>query len=227
VARGIALHLRAGGRAFLDARRAIGARMAPDFPTVSALCARHGLDPSRELVPIAPAAHYHMGGVLVDENGKSGLPGLWACGEVASTGVHGANRLASNSLLEAVVFGRRVALDIAARPRSRPPGSPAAPQSVGPAEPAGVRDRLRELMWTNVGLLRTREGLLSALREIEALRAQAPTDGSELHNLLTIAPLVAGAALARTESRGSHVRLDHPELDPAWQSRQLRRIVTP
>ena len=179
-------------------------------------------------MPIAPAAHYHMGGVLVDENGKSGLQGLWACGEVASTGVHGANRLASNSLLEAVVFGRRVAHDIASLPRtdadSREPAPPATSSAV---EPIGVRARLRQLMWTDVGLLRTRDGLERALSEIAALRKEAPEAGSELHNLLTIAPLVATAALARTESRGSHVRLDHPKLDPAWQSRQLRRLVIP
>jgi len=227
VSRAIALHLKGGQRAFLDAR-AIGARLLQDFPTVSALCARHGLDPARELLPIAPAAHYHMGGVLVDENGRSELTGLWACGEVASTGVHGANRLASNSLLEAVVFGRRVARDIASRPRDTNSHVMLSPPTVsGPGEPAGVRERLRELMWSHVGLLRTREGLERALLEIAALRREAPQSGSELHNLLTIAPLVATAALARNESRGSHVRLDHPKQDPAWQSRQLRRLVTP
>jgi L-aspartate oxidase len=227
VARGIALHLREGHQAFLDCRDAIGARMADEFPTVHALCGRYGLDPARELVPVAPAAHYHMGGVLVDENGKSELGGLWACGEVASTGVHGANRLASNSLLEAVVFGRRVARDVVARPAPAPSSAAVPPAAPARLEPAGVRERLRELMWRDVGLLRTRAGLERALREVVALRALAPAAGSELHNLLTIAPLVASAALARNESRGSHVRLDHPMPDPAWQSRQLRRLVTP
>ena len=228
VSRGIALHLRAGRQAFLDARAAIGAGFAEEFPTVHALCARHGLDPSHELVPIAPAAHYHMGGVLVDENGKSELRGLWACGEVASTGVHGANRLASNSLLEAVVFGRRVAHDIASQPRTSLDSRESAPPATSSAaEPIGVRARLRELMWNDVGLLRTRAGLERAQRELGALRAEAPEAGSELHNLLTIAPLVATAALLRTESRGSHVRLDHPRLDPTQQTRQLRRLIKP
>jgi aspartate oxidase len=126
------------------------------------------------------------------------------------------------------VFGRRVARDIAGVTRTSVDTSPPTPPSaVATAEPAGVRARLRQLMWTHVGLLRTREGLEHALDQIAALREQAPHAGSELHNLLTIAPLVATAALARNESRGSHVRLDHPRLDPAWESRQLRRLVTP
>lgn len=226
VSRGIALHLREGHRAFLDARQAVGARLPQEFPTVFALCARHGKDPMRERVEVAPAAHYHMGGVLVDENGKSELTGLWACGEVACTGVHGANRLASNSLLEAVVFGRRVARDLRTRSKGATRGGePAPPQAIGSAERPEARARLRSLMWAHVGLLRTRERLEQALAEIEQLKAAIPAGGSELHNLLTIAPLIATAALARKESRGSHVRLDHPSLDPAWQTRQVRRLV--
>lgn len=228
VSRGIALHLRDGHRAFLDARHATSPRLAQEFPTVFAICARHGLDPLREPVPIAPAAHYHMGGVLVDENGRSGTDGLWACGEVTSTGVHGANRLASNSLLEAVVFGRRVARDIRSRSRDGTRGiQPAPPEALELADPLPeARARLRSLMWTHVGLLRTRAGLEQALGEIEEIKAAVPPGRSELHNLLTIAPLVATAALARKESRGSHIRLDHPRPDPAWQSRQIRRLVS-
>lgn len=232
VARAIALHLGKGHRVFLDAGHAIGARLAQEFPTVFALCARHGLDPTRDPVPVAPAAHYHMGGVLVDENGASELPRLWACGEVASTGVHGANRLASNSLLEAVVFGRRVARDVRRRAhpaeerrRDPKPHDPAALAACEPAEFTATTARLRSLMWTHVGLLRTRAGLEHALQEIDAITAALPPGRSELHNLLTVAPLVATAALARNESRGSHVRLDHPSPDPAWQCRQIRRLV--
>ena len=131
VARAIARQLDSGGEAFLDARTAVGASFPEMFPTVFALCARHGLDPRRDLVPVAPAAHYHMGGIAVDGAGRTSLPGLWACGEAASTGVHGANRLASNSLLEGVVFGGRVAIDIA--------GALHAP---APAVPDGVRAEL-------------------------------------------------------------------------------------
>jgi L-aspartate oxidase len=223
VARAIALHLRDGHRAFLDAT-AIGERLPGDFPTVFALCRRHGLDPRSERLPVAPAAHYHMGGVLVDENGKSELPGLWACGEVASTGVHGANRLASNSLLEAVVFGRRVARDVAGcgRPAGLGPVTP--PELVPAAAGSDVElAPLRAAMWRDVGLLRTRAGLQRALAVIDAIaQAVAPGHG-ELHNLLTVAPLVAKAALAREESRGSHFRLDHPRPDPGWRRRQVRR----
>jgi L-aspartate oxidase len=226
VARGIALHLRDGHRAFLDASGAIGTRFPDEFPTVFGLCKRHGLDPRRELLPIAPAAHYHMGGVLVGENGASELPGLWACGEVASTGVHGANRLASNSLLEAVVFGRRVAHDVRGRARE----SAADPASLDLAElqtDAGAMARLRAVMWRDVGLLRTRDGLQRALAEIEDVAAALAPGHSELHNLSTVAALLATAALAREESRGSHFRLDHPTLDPAWRRRQVRRLVRP
>lgn len=228
VSRAIALHLRDGHRAFLDARHATSARLAQEFPTVVSLCARHGLDPAREPVPIAPAAHYHMGGVLVDESGRSELASLWACGEVASTGVHGANRLASNSLLEAVVFGRRVARDIRSRSRDATRGTqPAPPEALdSPEPPPETLARLRSLMWTHVGLLRTRAGLEQALGEIAEIKAAVPPGRSEPHNLLTIAPLVATAALARKESRGSHIRLDHPRPDPAWQSRQICRLVS-
>jgi L-aspartate oxidase len=114
VARAIWARLREGRRVFLDARRAVGERFPERFPTVFALCRRHGLDPRVEPLPVVPAAHYHMGGVAVDASGRTSLPGLWACGEVAATGAHGANRLASNSLLEALVFGARVAEDVAA-----------------------------------------------------------------------------------------------------------------
>eukprot|EP01037_Dinobryon_pediforme_P048914 gene48914-biopygen25622 len=113
VARAIHAELAAGRGAFLDCRQAIGARFATRFPTVYAACLAGGIDPVTEPIPMAPAEHYHMGGVFTDAHGRTSIEGLWACGEVASTGVHGANRLASNSLLEAVVFATRVAEDIA------------------------------------------------------------------------------------------------------------------
>jgi L-aspartate oxidase len=142
VARAIWRRLAAGDRVFLDATRAVGARFPERFPTVFALCRERGLDPRVEAIPVAPAAHYQMGGVEVDAAGRTSLPGLWACGEVASTGAHGANRLASNSLLEALVFGARVAEDLRkARPRGTPlarvasEGSPRHPEG---SEPEGT-----------------------------------------------------------------------------------------
>jgi L-aspartate oxidase len=233
VARGIARHLSAGHRAFLDAREAVGADLPRLFPTVFELCQRHGLDPSREPVPVAPAAHYHMGGILVDEHGRSSLPGLWACGEVSCTGVHGANRLASNSLLEALVFGGRVAQDLGAALDATPPPSDLAPdaaalaparQSFDPLASSAVVERVRQVMWEKVGLLRDEEGLSSAVAAIARWVSKLADERSEAASLVTAAALVAQAALARRESRGSHFRLDYPEPDPRWQRRQ---VLTP
>jgi L-aspartate oxidase len=177
VARAIWRRLREGRRVFLDARRAVGARFPERFPTVFALCRRHGLDPRVEPMPVVPAAHYHMGGVAVDAAGRTSLPGLWACGEVAATGAHGANRLASNSLLEALVFGARVAEDVAASAvelgaiaaqsvsgvaveRDRAGGVTAA------AELDGVKVPMRE----QVGAERDAVGLAAADAEIDRIR---------------------------------------------------------
>src|SRR6476661_1910269 len=160
VARGVYSEMMSGRGAFLDCRK-IGAEFPARFPTVFAACEAVGLDPRLEPIPVAPAAHYHMGGVLTDANGRATVEGLWACGEVASTGAHGANRLASNSLLEAVVFGARVARDInamaqtTARPTHNVPLLPVTDASPMPA--------LRTSMSKNVGVIRTGAGLSRAL----------------------------------------------------------------
>jgi L-aspartate oxidase len=227
VARAVWRRWRAGdGPVTLDARKALGEGFDRRFPTVFALCRRHGLDPRREPIPVAPAAHYHMGGVAVDARGRTTLPGLWACGETASTGVHGANRLASNSLLEALVFGARVAEDISHRPRREPrfvarwPG-PLPREAAGGTEDAAAVRELRERMWLDVGLERHADGLSAALRRFGELDATHAEAGNELRNLLLVARLVSAAALARRESRGGHFRLDFPESDPRWQRRQF------
>lgn len=206
VARAVARQMRAGGQAFLDLRplaRELGER----FPAAAAACADAGLDPARDLVPIAPAAHYHMGGIATDLAGRSSLPGLWACGEVAATGVHGANRLASNSLLEAVVFARRAAADIRARGgRGGDPGlAPARPAPASRPQRAAVA-RLRDVMWEEVGLLRQGDGLRAALREIDqSLRVLPP---GPARDRARVSRALAAAALDRVHSRGAHVRLD-------------------
>lgn len=224
VARGIWAELAAGRAVYLDARQAVGEAFAERFPTVWRLCQESGLDPRREPLPVAPAAHYHMGGVAVDVRGRSSLEGLWACGEVAATGVHGANRLASNSLLEGLVFGVRVAQDVAqcaTAPTALAQQSPMPAAAItrrtsviDPALEARLRERLREVMWRQVGLVRDADGLEQATRDLEALANAAPADAGELHNLTVAALAVTRAAALRRESRGGHYRSDHPQSDP-------------
>jgi len=229
VARAIWRRQVAGGDVFLDARAALGERFPERFPQVFEICRSHGLDPRSEPIPVAPAAHYHMGGIAVDVNGRTSLPGLWACGEVSSTGVHGANRLASNSLLEALVFGARVAEDlrqaIPAGPRPvRTAGLQVAPGAELPLDPNGDVElvaQVRRLMWEKVGLVRDESGLLATLEELDRLAAEHPAAAGEARNLLGIARLVTAAALVRRESRGGHFRSDLPQPDPAW----LHRLV--
>jgi len=225
VARALWSTLTSGHRALLDARETVGESFPERFPTVFEACRRHGLDPRGEPIPVAPAAHYHMGGVDVDLDGRTSVAGLWAAGEVACTGVHGANRLASNSLLEALVFGTRVARSVAETlPHVRRPSGalelpPVAPALAGD-EAAPAAARIRELMWEKVGLVRTGEGLRQALAGIDATTDTIPARAED-HNLATVARLVATAALARPESRGAHFRADHPLKDPAWRRRIL------
>ena len=207
VARAIHREIANGHRVYLDCRDAIGAKFANHFPTVFAACQSAGIDPSRSPIPVAPAAHYHMGGIASDERGRSSLQGLWAVGECASTGLHGANRLASNSLLEALVFGARAAEDVKSTltPRGRH-GMPHAPVHSTVQPPPQI---LRDAMAKNVGLERNTAGLASALKTIEAVE-RAGAGAPSILNMTAAAKLVAWAALERCESRGAHFRSDHP-----------------
>lgn len=226
VARGIFRQLQRGRTVGLDARESIGAAFPTEFPTVFAFCESAGIDPRVRNIPVTPAAHYHMGGIAVDEWGRSTLPGLWACGEASATGVHGANRLASNSLLEALVYGARVATDIANAPKPPPAAEPAphAPVTeIGSGEAQATLD-LRNVMYANVGLERTESGLREALARIGALDEVFPAAGGELRNLLVVARLISEAALARNESRGSHYRTDYPDTDEALARRSFTRL---
>jgi L-aspartate oxidase len=222
VARGVFAEISAGRGAFLDARKALGASFEQRFPGVHASCKAAGIDPATDLIPVAPAAHYHMGGVLVDATGRTTLDGLWAAGEVASTGAHGANRLASNSLLEAIVYAARIAEDIAglvpmpqtlAWPDERHRGE----ELTATPEPARERE-LRQLMSTHVGVIRSREGLVRALDMLARLEREAQNLPA-LRNMATTALLVTAAALRREESRGGHYRSDFPQADPALAQR--------
>lgn len=219
VARGVFASIKAGNGAFLDARVAVGAEFPRRFPTVYASCKAAGIDPVTQPIPIAPAAHYHMGGVWTDARGRTSVAGLWAIGEVASTGVHGANRLASNSLLEAVVFGARAAADIASAQLPELDARVAAERSelVARDRDFAVVEELRDLMSANVGVIRDAAGLTGALRTIRRLSAR--TNDIEIANMLTTSLMIAASALVRRESRGAHFRSDFPEPNDAFARR--------
>jgi L-aspartate oxidase len=196
------------------------------FPTIWQACEAVGLDPTREWLPVAPAAHYLCGGVCTDLDGATTLPGLWACGEVACTGVHGANRLASNSLLENLVFAARVVEAIAAGkdgPEASgvlravdlaPPGPPVANVGVA-AGGAPIRAELQRLMTRDAGVVRSAASLG---RAAHALSSFVPSTVEEA-NLLAVSTALVRAATARCESRGTHTRSDHPDTSPEYLGR--------
>jgi L-aspartate oxidase len=201
VARGIWRHIRRGHRVFLDARSCLGEQFASRFPAIAARCLAAGMDPASQPIPVRPAVHYHMGGIAVDEEGRTSVAGLWACGEVASTGLHGANRLASNSLIEAAVCACWVAESVA--------GSQAGTRS--PATPAFLPSRpdpaaVRPILSRQLGIERDAEGLRSA---IAALWPPALGHGPLADPAIT-ALMIAISALRREESRGAHFRRDFP-----------------
>lgn len=210
---------------FLDCRP-LGALVRERFPTITAVCSEHGIDVTTQPIPIAPAAHYLIGGVRTDVDGATSLSGLFACGEVAGSGVHGANRLASNSLLEGAVFGHRAALralgELAERPIARPAdgGEPAEAAPNPAADAAAAAEWLRDAMWQGCGLVRDADGLRRALDTAEHIVATIPAptslDAARLHQSATTAALVCRSALLREESRGSHTRADFPSTRDSW-----------
>jgi L-aspartate oxidase len=225
VARANFRQIKAGRKVFLDTRQAIGARILRAFPTVAKYCTDFGIDPVTQLIPVTPAAHYHMGGVKVGANGRSSIPGLWAAGECSSTGLHGANRLASNSLLEAIVYGARIAADISGLEPLRSPLAPFPGIAWDETEGEAVEERLRNLtavqdlrhvMTDLVGVERNADDLRKALRRIAELEATAQGVTRSFLNMTTSATLVAAGALQREEGRGGHFRTDFPEPRPEW-----------
>ncbi|HEY1655532.1 MAG TPA: L-aspartate oxidase [Candidatus Tumulicola sp.] len=226
VARAIFEQLQRGRTVGLDARACIGAHFPAEFPTVFGFCMAAGIDPRVQNIPVAPAAHYHMGGIAVDEWGRTTLRRLWACGEASATGVHGANRLASNSLLEALVYGSRVALDVK---NSESVAHDAksfayAAGAISDGREAQAISDLRNVMYSDAGLVRHERGLREALARITELEAAFPTPSNDLHNLLVVGRLIVEAALARSESRGSHFRSDFLQADEALAKRSFTRL---
>jgi L-aspartate oxidase len=211
----------------LDVTHVEASRLRARFPQIYKYCSDHGLDITREAIPVSPAAHYMMGGVRTNTWGETTLQGLYACGECADTGVHGANRLASNSLLETVVFARRAIERTVDAPNGRANACGTAlplPRVDGEAKEALSLSALQRVMWRNVGIIRSRESLEEARTALAGWVAQVnPVDrqSHELGNLVLAARLTTEAALMRTESRGAHYRSDCPEALDEWR----RRIV--
>jgi len=229
VARGIAMQMAAqGGRpVLLDATKLGAEFLARRFPSIDAACRSRGLNWADEPIPVTPAAHYWMGGVRTDLWGRTSVPGLFAVGEAACTGVHGANRLASNSLLESLVFAWRCAEFLQENPSSgagrfhETDDVNQLPSPAGSSSPQVVlsdRSRLQSLMWNLVGIERSAGGLESAVEQLDSWRVQGTNVSSlETLNLLELARVTARAALARRESRGAHYRDDYPESSADWQ----------
>ena len=211
------------GPVFLDARK-LGERFAERFPGIFSLCKARGIDPRSDLIPVTPAAHYMMGGVVTDLRGRASAARLYAVGELARTGVHGANRLASNSLLEGLVFAERVARDLSSvNEVGKPPAIPK--WRVPPLADRGAAqvaaDEIRAVMWEHAGIARTARGLRTALERLEDIGRRLPVGATEEINMLQTAQLVVEAALLRKESRGGHYRADYPRAKRTWKGRHI------
>jgi len=232
VARAVWARRAADGKVYLDARALAAKGLAHEFPTVWGLCAAHGLDPATDLLPIAPAAHYHMGGVRTDLYGRTDVNGLWAVGEVARTGLHGANRLASNSLTECLVFGRRAAEKILQTKRPVGAATAQVPYLSPLKKPRNLQEEAGIAMYKGMGLVRHKEGMEATLTKLSNLsaaylrgehNAHSPADHMAYRSVLLVARLMTEHALMRAESRGGHYRSDYPKQDKTWQRTQTCR----
>jgi len=240
VARSIHAQMQRTGEphAWLDMTHLAEEHINRRFPSIVRFCRGIGIDPVRQSIPVAPAAHYWMGGIRTDSWGRTTLPGLMACGEVACTGVHGANRLASNSLLEGLVFAQRAAqcllsMDSGENNLSRSgswlPSWSFEERTIGASAPEQIRTALATTMWKHVGVVRSAESLYAARETIAQMAdAMIPTPSSheprfsqraayEAVNLMLLGRLLVEAALVREESRGAHFRTDFPQREPSWQ----------
>src|SRR5687768_6990722 len=223
VAREIFREQAGGRRVYLDARK-LGVGFKKRFPGIYALCKARGIDPSRQLIPVTPAAHYMMGGVVVDLTGRSSLARLYACGEVSRTGVHGANRLASNSLLDGLVFAERTPRDLvqttklATVPRKQ---SWRVPPLADRGAAQVIADEIRLVTWEYAGIARTAKGLRKCIARLDDIDSRLPEGATEEANLADTARLIVEAALMRKESRGGHFRSDFPRSKRKWKGRHI------
>ena len=211
------------GVVHLDARAITG--FDTRFPGIFALCSARGVDPRSDLIPVTPAAHYMMGGIVTDLDGRTTVPGMYACGEVACTGVHGANRLASNSLLEGLVFAERVSRDAATL---EPSGIDAphtdawtVPDDFDRGAAQVAAEDIRNVMWQCAGIDRTARGLRTAAVQMDAIEARLPAGATEEVNMVQTARLIVRAALLRKESRGGHYRSDFPRARNKWRETHI------
>ncbi len=215
-------------RAWIDARHLGAEVLTTEFPTVVAACRAAGIDPVTDLIPVTPAAHYSIGGIQTDLDGRSSIPRLYAVGECSSTGVHGANRLAGNSLAEALVFARRAARAVAGQRTGRIKAFPGGPDVVADGTLPRLEDAwqlLRDVCTARLGIEREAAGLRAvepALEELALLGLSADRSTAELRSGAIVARLIARSALLRIESRGVHHRSDHPAPEPAWAGTRLR-----
>jgi L-aspartate oxidase len=218
--------VRAGGkprRVSLDATK-LGDDFVQRFPGIFALCEARGIDPRRDLIPVTPAAHYMMGGIVTDLAGRTSMKRLYACGEVSSTGVHGANRLASNSLLEGLVFAERVARDLQRSERLRRAprlGRWEVPPLLDRGAAQVAADDVRRTMWEHAAIDRSATGLQTCLDDLASIESRLPQGATEELNLVQSARLIAQAALIREESRGGHYRSDFPKPRRAWAGKHV------
>ncbi len=221
VSRGIFAQIQKGQKVYLDCRHIDTAA----FPALIAAAARAKIDPSRDLIPVQPAVHYHMGGIATDLRGRASLEGLWAAGECAATGLHGANRLASNSLMEAIIMGGRAAADIdifMAAVKSPPRVDTRQVQQLNVAkEPVVIREEIRQMMTDLVGVIRHADGLTQALRDIVNLESRIHGYDGKTEDMALVARMISVSALMRQESRGGHSRADFPHARKAFQRRSF------
>jgi L-aspartate oxidase len=219
---------------YLDLSHIDPAKTRERFPGIAAICGEFGIDITKDPIPVRPGAHYMIGGVTVDSVGRTSLPGLWAAGEVTSSGLHGANRLASNSLLEGLVYGAhagegaaQAAAQIADDYHALPLENPRQHEPAEPLDLTDIRNSLKSLMWRNAGVRRDAEGLAEAQENIDRwckyvlARQFNNPQGWELQNMLTVARIIIAGALAREETRGVHYRTDFPETDDQHWLRRL------